>query len=193
MAPTGSHLGLSHLYRTAAPVMDSSIGHFLQHAIHMIPRKSLPVCHSSVFPDYSSPDPIPGGLQQPSGWCRITSIIVACLAPNHNFSWKNLPDLYRNLSSNRSGLVSHSSLVLVEDFFLRPASFLPANFYSSIYYTCSNFTVSSDLILSTSDLASALVSMKHETTNYSFASRYFQSRLFWKQDLFHDLRIKLMS
>jgi hypothetical protein len=25
-------------------VMDSSIGHFLQHAIYMIPRKSLPVC-----------------------------------------------------------------------------------------------------------------------------------------------------
>jgi hypothetical protein len=44
MAPRGSHLGLSHLYRTAAPVMDSSIAHFLQHVIHMIPRKSLPVC-----------------------------------------------------------------------------------------------------------------------------------------------------
>lgn len=63
MAPIGSHLGLWHLYRTAAPVMDSSIGHFLQHVIHMIPCKSLPV---SVFPDYSSPDPIPVGLQQPS-------------------------------------------------------------------------------------------------------------------------------
>jgi hypothetical protein len=45
MAPIGSHLGLSHLYRTAAPVMeDQGIGHFLQHVIHMIPRKSLPVC-----------------------------------------------------------------------------------------------------------------------------------------------------
>jgi hypothetical protein len=43
MAPMGSHLGLSHLYRTAAPVMDQGIGHFLQHAIHMIPRKSLAV------------------------------------------------------------------------------------------------------------------------------------------------------
>jgi len=82
--------------------------------------------------------------------------------------------------------------VLVQDFFLRPASFLPANFYSSICYTCSNFTVSSDLILSTSDLATALVSMKHETTNDSFASRYFQSGLFCKQDPFHDFKIKLM-
>ncbi len=150
------------------------------------------MCHSSAFPDYSSPDPIPVGLQQPSGSCRITWIIVACLAPNHNFSWKTLPHLYRNLSSNsRSGIpvvISASSRFLPTAGQLSSCELLLEHWLYMF-----QFTVSSDLILSTSDLASALVSMKHETTNYSFASRYFQSGLFCKHGLFHDFKIKLMT